>query len=101
MRRNIIDRTRVREMAEMGLTRKEIGRRLGCSERHVRRILSECKMNNVECKMSKGAVRADEHQCWRVAFAVFGSYSAVAQRFGVSRQAVYGIINNYQLSIDN
>ena len=91
-----IDRDRVISMRYNGLTQSEIAKRMECSERQIRRIISECKMNNVECKMNKRTTMEDEHLCWRVAFNIDKSYSAIAKRFGVSRQAVQN-----QLSIVN
>ena len=91
MRNNIIERARVREMAESGLSQKEIAKRLHCSDRQVRRIVHGSEVMGHSSEVRR-AVREDEHLCWRVAFAIEGSYSAVARRFGVSRQAIQQVI---------
>jgi len=93
VRQYIIERVRVREMAESGLTQKEIARRMDCSERQIRRIIKGNRKQETGEKELKRAIRTDEHQCWKMAFIISRSYSAVARQFGVSRQAVQQTIN--------
>lgn len=82
----MVDHNRVVAMAKVGITAVEIGRRLGCSERHVRRILKD---NNVDVSKNSLVGTPDEPLLWSYIYKVEGNMSKVAYLFGVSRQAVH------------
>jgi predicted DNA-binding protein (UPF0251 family) len=71
----------------------EIGRRLGCSERHVRRIL---KNNNIETSKNPLVGTPDEPLLWHYIYIVEGNFAKVAYKMGVSRQAVHKSLTQTQ-----
>lgn len=81
----LIDKESVIKMAITGFTRVEIAKRLGCSERQVRRILKKHPVMEGE----KGLVKDGEvESAMRIFFLKWESGERVGERFGVTRQAV-------------
>lgn len=82
----MVDHNRVISMAKVGIPAVEIGRRLGCSERHVRRILRD---NDVKASKNPLVGTPDETLLWHYIYIVEGNFAKVAYKMGVSRQAVH------------
>lgn len=76
-----VDVNQVRMMDESGLSRAEIARRLGVNERTVRRVLGP--------KAEPAYLDNEVEVAVRSFYGVFNGPAAVAERFGVTRQAIY------------
>lgn len=83
-----IDPHQIRLMARTGLSVKEISERLHCSEKQIRRIK---KMHSIGIERhKKDSIIGTEYE--KIMWAIYYQYESagvVAQRFGVSRQAVW------------
>jgi hypothetical protein len=89
----MVDHNQIGIMLETGIPVRHVARRLTVSERHVIRIKQ--KYNLKQGRSLAGILGTpEEHELWAVWFESLGSYSAVAYRFGVSRQAVFGKLNH-------
>jgi len=85
-----IDKEKVFQMARMGFTRTAIAERLNCSERQVRRIIKdiESKKNIDLSKSEFNIADEDVEKALRELYSNFESAQTVANRFGISRQAI-------------
>ncbi len=83
-----VDHRQVRIMSALGKSSGEIAQRIGCSARHVRRIVSGRNGTIAKvCKPSQGASVSDREQ-WRFMKNAGMSTQDIADWFGVTRQAV-------------
>ncbi len=80
----LIDKVRVAEMLGIGFTQAEIAKRLDCSDRQIRRIRKRLNLKN-----STKLVESEDHEfALRNFFLSFESGEKVAEKFGLTRQAI-------------
>ncbi len=86
----MIDREKVFQMAKTGFTKTEIANRLGCSRRQVTRIVKRIEMDkNVKFSVNYDLRDKDVENAVRGFCFAWEGGQATANRFGVSRQAIF------------
>ena len=91
-----VDPQQAEAMAEVGCPVGVIAERLGCTERHARRLTA-----HVAKPENRLVGTRHERHIWDVYHRVLGSYAKVAWCFGVTRQAVRSALTTEDISTDD
>ncbi len=80
-----IDPDRIAAMIDAGFDARRIADRLGCSERHVRRVAERRGLRFDPLDLDED----DEHDTWIILSELGWTVARIAFAYGVSRQTVY------------
>lgn len=85
----ILNRNKIIKMKKLGFTNKEISARLHCSEKQVGRIVKSLSQVDPISEAPIASTDSEKENMLRQFFNRFESSGKTAERFGVSRQAIF------------